>query len=68
MYLGHRVGYNNSNYMNPYQNLNLDWSWCGIVSKVLTKSVAAVWSRAIMYMTVVQTVFIYWSEVWAVMG
>ena len=54
--------------MSLYHNLNKDRSWCGIVVKVLTKSGAAVRSRAMMYKAVVNTVLLYGSDSWAVMG
>ena len=40
----------------------------GMVEKVLKKSVAAVQSQAMMYKAVVQTVLMYGSDSWVVMG
>ena len=54
--------------MHIYQNLNMDRRQWVMVEMVLKKSVVTVWSRAMMYKAVVQTVLMYGSDILDVMG
>ena len=60
--------HNNRYWPAVFQNLNKAWRWWGVISRVLTKTVATVRSRGVIYKALAQSVILYGSEIWVVMG
>ena len=67
-YLRKKIVYNNSNWQAVYQNLRKLRSWWGMIMRVLEKTGTTVWSRGMMYNAVAQSVILYCSKIWVVMG
>ena len=68
LYLGRKVAYNNSNWAALYQNLHKAWRRWVMVGKVVIKMGAKVRERGMMFKAVVQSVLLYGSKSWVVMG
>ena len=60
-YLGHRVAFNNSDWVVNLRKAQGRW---GMVVKVPTKTIATVRARLMIYKAVVQMVLLYSSESW----
>ena len=67
-YLGFTVSYNNSYWVDLYQNLMKAWGWWGMVAKVVKKTAETVRTGGMIYKELVQTVLLYVSKSWLVMG
>ena len=67
-YLGRMDAYNNSNWVDLYQNIWKARRWWVMVGKLVSKTGATFQARGILYKTVVQSVLLYGSESWVVTG
>ena len=67
-YLGRTVAYNNSNWAALYHNLWKARRRWGVVGKVVTKTGATVRAQGILYKSIIQSVLLYGSNRWVVMG
>ena len=65
-YLGHTITYNNSDWEAVYRNLQKAWRYQGMISKMLTKTVATVQSLGMLYKAVSHTLILFWGESWVV--
>ena len=65
-YLVRTVAYNNSDLSSLYHNLRKAWWRWGIVAKVMAKLLEMVWAHGLLYKAAVQTVWLYWSNIWVV--
>ena len=68
MYLGHTDAYNNSDWVDLYQNLWKSRRHWEMVEKVVSNTGSMVWAWGILYKAVVQSVLLYGSESWVVQG
>ena len=65
-YLGHKITYNNSDWVALYSNLRKDKRRWGVVATVLGKKEERIKLRAMMYKVVVHMVLLYGREIWVV--
>ena len=68
LYLARTVTYNNSNWVDLYQNPKKSRRQLLMVEKLLTKAGFAVWLRVMICKAVVHTLLLYGSEICLVTG
>ena len=66
--LGRTINYNNSDWPLVYQKLRKARRQRGMIERVLAKTGATVHARGMMYKAVAQSMLLYRSEIWVVMG